>query len=88
MEDGFKLISNIAQPNVTWCESQDLVALHSTNSNLVEIYRITFEIEKIVQKPMTAKISCLKFSKDGSMCLIGLSDGHIGIYKAETLQEI
>lgn len=88
MDDDLKLVAKFPAPIVTWCSSQALFALHSHDSNLVEIYRVTYEIEKIVDKVMPSRPSCLKLSTDGCLCVIGFADGHLGIYKTDSMQEI
>lgn len=37
---------------VTWCPSWSMVGLISPTSHLVEVYRITFEFEKIAESVM------------------------------------
>lgn len=88
MDEDFKLNTNFVDPVVHWCPSQALFALYSRNSSAVEIYRVTFEVEKICEKFFNSHPLSLALTQDGCQCLIAFEDGYLGVYKTETLQEI
>lgn len=46
------LSAKFEAPILTWAPHHSVFGLYSPTSKLVEIYRITFEIEKIVDKVM------------------------------------
>lgn len=62
--------------------------MYAIDSNAVEIYRFTFEVEKIIERDMLSQPTCVKFSYDGCLCAVGFADGSIGIYKTDSMQEI
>jgi WD40 repeat protein len=88
MEPDLKITTRFTQPIVTWCESQPLFAVHAIDFNAVEIYRFTFEVEKIIERDMLSQPTCVKFTLDGCLCAVGFADGNIGIYKTDSMQEI
>ena len=63
-----------------------MFALYSQSSHLVEIFRVTYEVERIISKEMSSKPISLVLL--GSLCIIGFADGHLGMYKTDTMQEI
>jgi hypothetical protein len=89
-EDDQELIlsAKFDAPILTWAPRHSIFGLYSHSSKLVEIYRITFEVEKIVDKVMNEQPQSLQFSDDGNYCVISFTNGRIGAFKVDTLNEI
>ena len=73
---------------VTWCATQDILSVISPVSRLVEVSRITYQVEKVKNTLMPAQPSAFVFSKNGCHCAIGFVDGTLSVYKSDTMQSV
>jgi hypothetical protein len=55
---------------------------------LIEIYRITFETEKIVELVLEKRPSTVELGHDASVCIVCFDDGEIELYKVEQMSQI
>ena len=87
-ETPLKIVSKFPQPILTWSANHSVFTLHSTQSNLVEVYRVTYEIEKIVDTVLSSKPSTIELSSDGLSCAISFEDGELGLFKVDQMSQI
>ena len=77
------LTAKFPSPIITWSADHSVCAVYSKQSNLIEVYRITFETEKIVELVLEKTPSTLELSHDASLCIVCFDEGDIELYKVE-----
>ena len=82
------LTAKFPSPIVTWATNHSVCAVYSQQSNLIEIYRITFETEKIVELVLEKKPITVELSNDASICIVCFDDGEIEVYKVDQTTSI